>query len=357
MSILHDSVNKEEKEGKKNQDGDPPPPSDPNQNRQSVSKTAPKSTISSRKFPPRPNAEIPTFEFKNKFPSKSNSDAPPPPTHPASSPGSRRSRNYRSPSPPAAEFSGVARTSTPRPQTPAIGMRSPSRSLRTAEGKGKGPHFDSKQPQAQAQAQPQFQPASRDRYSGLAAGDSSVASRERSGKSVYAAWKVFKGKGAVNAVVKPPVWEGSLGDSGGSMRLEKEGALLLEFANSVSQRVYDWQTKSTFKISVVEMGSILAMKEGEILEFFHDPNKGKSFSTQDKVSKILRIQPASSSGSSRDIFLSLDTRQSSGSNSRVSIPLTPGEFAVLKEVIRFTIPRALGFDRVHDVAFDSFISK
>ena len=187
MSILHDSV---EKEGKKKQDGDP----DPNQNRQSVSKTAPKSTISSRQFPPRPNAEIPTFEFKNKFPSKSNSDAPPPPTHPASSPGSRRPRNYRSPSPPAAEFSSVARTSTPRPQTPAIGMRSPSRSLRTAEGKGKGPHFDSKQPQAQAQAQPQFQPASRDRYSGLAAGDSSVASRERSGKSVYAAWKVFKGK-------------------------------------------------------------------------------------------------------------------------------------------------------------------
>jgi len=152
----------------------------------------------------------------------------------------------------------------------------------------------------------------------------------------------------MNVVLRPPAWEAGVGSA---VFMEKEGGLLLEFAPSVSQRVYDWQSKSSFCLNVGEMGSILALPAGDSAEFFHDPNKGKGATAQEgQVSKILRLQPANAQNS-RDVFMSLDIRQQGQSSSRVMVPLSPGEFAVLKEIIRYSIPRSLGCDQVMEAAF------
>lgn len=82
---------------------------------------------------------------------------------------------------------------------------------------------------------------------------------------------VYKGRSAVQ--FKPIV--ASFKESApGTYVLDRKGVLLLECANSVGNRQYDWQTKVSFALSVTEMAELFLVPDAIAagVSMFHDPN-------------------------------------------------------------------------------------
>jgi hypothetical protein len=87
-----------------------------------------------------------------------------------------------------------------------------------------------------------------------------------------AGYNVYKGKSSVQ--FKPIRTAFKTLESGGRV-LDRNGVLLLEFANSIGERQYDWQNKITFALSVTEMAQIFLMPgglQGNGVQCYHDPN-------------------------------------------------------------------------------------
>ncbi len=155
----------------------------------------------------------------------------------------------------------------------------------------------------------------------------------------YVRYPVYKGKGALSARPVPPSFA-SIG--AGSRTLSKEGGMLLEFATSSGQRMYDWANKGSFLLDVTECGAVLMLdSKNGAAEFLHDPNMGGE--KQGEISKKLKIAPAADGD---NIFLSLQIKDKSGSGKQFSVPLSAAEFCVLRNLIQFSLPRFVGFDCV-----------
>lgn len=90
----------------------------------------------------------------------------------------------------------------------------------------------------------------------------------------FAGYNVYKGKGAINVKPIPPTFQ----TNGKSQSVDREGALLFEFAPSgKGPREYDWTKKATFSMSVNECGEVMRSKDGASAEFLHDPGANSKF--------------------------------------------------------------------------------
>lgn len=105
--------------------------------------------------------------------------------------------------------------------------------------------------------------------------------------------------------------------------------MLLEFAQSRGERVYDWENKGTFAMSAVECGEILeACKCGEERSFFHDPNKMGM--TEGSINKTLKFSPARDSG----YFFSLYVNdKAAGGTSRFDTAVSSAELRVIQNLL------------------------
>lgn len=127
--------------------------------------------------------------------------------------------------------------------------------------------------------------------------------------------------------------------------LDKEGAVLIETAPGVGRgqdATWDWQRKITFAISIAD-----------IMQIFNDPEKVDIFHKNKGSNKKLFVQRAQRSG----WFLSLS--EGSGDNRQTnSIPLTDGEWIVLKQTLINVVPYLGGLEpdiEVLDSKLDSLI--
>jgi hypothetical protein len=89
-------------------------------------------------------------------------------------------------------------------------------------------------------------------------------------KTSHVAYGLFKGKGAIN--VKPI--PATLKIANGVRTVDREGALLFEFAPAVSTREYDWSKKISFALDPTECAELVRFKETETVSFMHNPNLG-----------------------------------------------------------------------------------
>jgi len=176
--------------------------------------------------------------------------------------------------------------------------------------------------------------------------------------AVYTSYDIFKGKSAANFKVIPPTFT----QLGSALTLKKAGAVLLECAPG-SQRTYDWSSKVSMALSVNEIAEarpahcrracagsashapaaqILAFtgEAGSQVEFVHDPSIGTP--TAGQTVKSLRISPMPDG---KGLFVNLTQRDKGGANSAISVPVSWGEFAALRTLFEFSIPRLLGWDR------------
>ena len=116
--------------------------------------------------------------------------------------------------------------------------------------------------------------------------------------------------------------------------------MLLECAPGAA-RAYDWSKKLAMALNVTEMAEILAFTtEAGSLEFLHDPLMGTTSAGQ--TVKTLKIGPMPDG---KGLFLNMAQRDKGGANTTLSVPLTWGEFAAMRSLIDFSIPRCLGWDR------------
>lgn len=122
--------------------------------------------------------------------------------------------------------------------------------------------------------------------------------------------------------------------------VERNGAVLLEFAKSVGERAYDWSNKQVFALSPTELGSLISWQRDAKLEFFHDPNKQRS--NEGQVVKILTLSVAPSG----DVFMGMLVKEQGKADQAINLPLSKGEFAVIARLAEYLIPRLLGIEEL-----------
>jgi len=155
----------------------------------------------------------------------------------------------------------------------------------------------------------------------------------------YTGYNIYKGKGSIAIKVIPPTWTQQQGTK--SYVLSREGGLLFEFAPSTTIREYDWSKKTTFFLSATECGEVLN-RGATGCEFLHDP--GAQSDSAGQITKKMKWSPTPDQ---KGIYVGLTVNDKSNpeSASQISLPVSWSEFMVIDSLIRFCIPRFLGFDQ------------
>ena len=136
-------------------------------------------------------------------------------------------------------------------------------------------------------------------------------------------FNIYKSKAAAQFTLLPPRRDEN-------NRISKTGAVLLEVAPSAGEKTYDWRnSKLTFAFGI-----------SDLTAFFDDPNSsnwGSFYHKNDTVVKRLSFSPGEGQYEGT-YMLSL-----SSGDSRVSIPLSSGEFQVLGRLFTAALPKMLGW--------------
>lgn len=152
--------------------------------------------------------------------------------------------------------------------------------------------------------------------------------------SLYSAYTVYKGKGAMSLKVIKPTWE----RLPGGLKVTRDGTVLLEFARNIAAQQYDWGSKEVFGLSAVECAAVLEATDArQGCDFYHDPNKGGS--GEGTIQKTLSIKPMERGG----WYFTVNVTQGGTKNS-VGCNVSDPELRLIKTLMTFLIPRLIGFD-------------
>ncbi|XP_065880791.1 single-stranded DNA-binding protein WHY2, mitochondrial [Euphorbia lathyris] len=173
-------------------------------------------------------------------------------------------------------------------------------------------------------------------HSTLPTARQNYATKER----IFAPYSVFKGKAALSF---QPVMPTFIKLDSGHHRIERRGVMLLTFMPSVGERKYDYEKRQHFALSATEMGTVMSLGPTGSSEFFHDPSMLSSNAGQ--VRKSLSIKSQSDGGGGYFISLSV-VNNILKFNDRFNVPLTAGEFTVLKTACSFALPYIMGWDQL-----------
>jgi hypothetical protein len=159
---------------------------------------------------------------------------------------------------------------------------------------------------------------------------------------VYCDFAVYKSKTACKFAVIRPTFETK---PDGSRSKRRDGGVLLEFAPAVGQRQYDWSRKQTILLSPLELAELTeALHLGRGVNFFHDPGMGTG--RQGETTKSLKAEPMPDG--SGGIFLNMATTAPGGKGGRASVAVSFAEFAALRHLSAFLVPRLMGFAEVFE---------
>ncbi|KAF3341561.1 single-stranded DNA-binding protein WHY1 [Carex littledalei] len=154
---------------------------------------------------------------------------------------------------------------------------------------------------------------------------------------VFVDYSIYKGKAALTISPKAP--EFSPIDAG-VYKVAKEGCLFLQFAPAAGNRQFDWSRKQIFTLNVGEIGTLISLGPNDSCDFFHDPFLGKS--EEGQVRKVLKAEPLPD-GSGYFFNLSVSDRLKNVEEN-IYIPITKGEFAILRSCLDYLIPHLLGWN-------------
>ena len=147
---------------------------------------------------------------------------------------------------------------------------------------------------------------------------------------VFTKFNVYKGGAALSMLPISPTLNRL---ASGDYAVERNGVMLLEFANSTGERSYNWAQKKTFALSATEMGELIAQPGlGQQVQFYHEPLGGQ----QGGGGKTFRSDPTKDGAG---FFFSLTDK-----NDKVLVPVTMGEFVVIKQLMQHAIPYLVAFD-------------
>jgi hypothetical protein len=164
----------------------------------------------------------------------------------------------------------------------------------------------------------------------------------------YAVYKGMGGKfGALQFnLQRPHYYKDKQKDFTGDLALEngkakdgwklREGCVFLEIASAKDKNVYDWDTKIIFALSVSDIGKLLLglNKKGDT-ELMHDP--GAKTDAQGAVKKFLNVKVS-------DQGALFSVTQAAGGDKRThTVPMSPDEVVVLRQLLQSAISSALSW--------------
>ncbi|KAI3986494.1 hypothetical protein MKX01_037776 [Papaver californicum] len=159
-----------------------------------------------------------------------------------------------------------------------------------------------------------------------------------SGK-IFVDYTIFKGKGALNMSPIPPKFRQL---QSGGVRIDRKGAMMLNFFPAVGPKKYDWQNRQGIALSVTEIGALISLGPSESAEFFHDPSMLSSNAGQ--VRKKLSVQPLGNGGG---FSFSLNVNNSvSKTSDQFYVPVSKAEFEVMRSSFNYILPHIMGWDRL-----------
>jgi hypothetical protein len=164
---------------------------------------------------------------------------------------------------------------------------------------------------------------------------------------VTAVYAIYKNSAAFRVSPIAPTWKSVLNaETRVSTRfVDWKGCLMFEFAPSSGPKTYDWTQKIVFSLSVDEMGKVLENKFP--VELFHDPNMMSE--KQGQVTKGLQIT-ALERGFMFSVRQMDKSPEAKNPQSRIAVKVDPHEMMVLRSLMNFSIPRALGVDAVFEAS-------
>eukprot|EP00250_Pteridium_aquilinum_P035415 c9368_g2_i1 orf=60-749(+) len=167
------------------------------------------------------------------------------------------------------------------------------------------------------------------------AADSS-SSQQNGATKIFCQHTFYKGKSALAINPGRPIFKTS---EAGGVYLQKEGSLFMSFAPSTGPRQYDWCRKQFIALSATELGGLVALTTSDNLEFYHDPHMGSSDAGM--VRKALKVEGM---GDKSGFFFNMSvSNKLENVDERFSVPLTRGEFAVMRSSFNFIIPYLMGW--------------
>ena len=165
------------------------------------------------------------------------------------------------------------------------------------------------------------------------------------GPRIYCDFAVYKSKAAAKFQVIKPTFEAK---ADGSRQKKRDGGVLLEMAPAVGPRQYDWNQKQTIMLSPLELVELTeSLHFGRGVNFFHDPGMGTN--RQGAMTKSLKAEPMPDG--SGGIFLNMGVTMggdggNGGSRVNMNIAVSFAEFAALRHLSAYLVPRLMGFSEV-----------
>ena len=168
--------------------------------------------------------------------------------------------------------------------------------------------------------------------------------RSATGRKVYCDFAIYKSKTALKLSVIRATYETNAAT--GASHKRRDGCALLEFAPATGARQYDWSRKQTISLSPVELAELAdALDRGRAVSFFHDPNMGTQ--RQGALTKSLKGEPMPDG--SGGAFLNMAVSGSAaGAGAKHNVAVSRAEFAALKMLAEFLVPRLMGFGEVFE---------
>jgi hypothetical protein len=167
-------------------------------------------------------------------------------------------------------------------------------------------------------------------------------------RAIYAGYRIYKGKASLAFNSIPPTFRKlpSTQDNGQhALTIDRPGVMLLEFVPSMGERQFDYNRKQVFALSAGEIGEIVAKTAaGKSCSLIHDPSKFKgnmvdmttSNNRDNTDMKRVNIDPMDRKDG---FFISFNS-----DNTKISVPITTGEFVVVRQLLLTAIPHLLGFE-------------
>lgn len=119
------------------------------------------------------------------------------------------------------------------------------------------------------------------------------------------------------------------------------GTVMITFANPKPDRTYDWENKVIMALNTSDIASILEFLENaepnQVIDIYHDPKAGTADKGQQgKTLKIAR-------GRTDGWFVGVTHRFGSEVEQEIKLPVKHGEMILIKELLKYAIPRILGW--------------
>jgi hypothetical protein len=156
----------------------------------------------------------------------------------------------------------------------------------------------------------------------------------------FTQYSIYKGKAALSIKPIPPTWK----DTEHNYAIDRQGTLLLTFIPSTGQAGkpggLQWKDHVNFGLSPSECGELINACDGrERASFYHDLGNGST--------KTFACSPTPDE---KAFFFNVEAN----GKDRIFLPISFGEYYVIKQLINFSLPRLLGFDAAFGV--DHFTS-